>query len=658
MNTAATNIEAQYLADRQRRQYLADIVQQALAASKTLEMSDEQAALRQLQKTVESDTFKVLVLGEFNTGKSTFINALLGQEILPSYAIPATAIINEIKWAAEPSARLHFRQADKKPRTVSVDDLEEYVVIKDEPEEIRESLFSHIELFWPIDLCRNHVEVIDSPGLNESEVREQVTLNYLRKVDTVVFVMTAQRVGPSINEQETLKLLADAGHDELFFVVNQFDLLRREKDQQAVKKRALEQFSLYTQRSADSAIHFISALDALEGRLDPPDPARVETSGILALESVLNGFLSDERSRIKSGRAARELQLSILRSRKIVPDKRAYLRTPLSELRQRYGTAQAQFHQLNADKTSIIRRVDGVQRDIQTLIDSKVRDFFRDIEADVDSWANDYNAQLTFNLNVKSQISNMVENLVAMLDDKVGEAFKEWSNSVLRPFLEAQIDALKRDLNRMAEDFEADVRRTRIELLGTQVLSDDLGVANTGPKNALERVLAAAGGFFLMGWAGAGLGAIFGWREVVDAVVPQMMVAFIVGAAGFVPVLPIVMMVAGSIQGGLSVGKIIKRVKEETAKEYKQKLREGVSVQSNKISQQTHQALSELSERLEQGLQVQIDQVDEQVKTALLKQEEGQQAVDAKLAEIDDIERKLSDIEAELIKFIASVNLA
>ena len=655
MNTADTNIEMQYQADRQRRQQLADIVQQVLTASKALEMSDEQAALRQLQTTVKSDTFKVLVLGEFNTGKSTFINALLGQEILPSYAIPATAIINEIKWAAEPSARLHFRQPDKHPRTISVDDLEEYVVIKDEPNEIRESPFSHLELFWPIELCRNHVEVIDSPGLNESEVREQVTLKYLRKVDTVVFIMTAQRVGPSINEQETLKLLADAGHDELFFVVNQFDLLRREKDQEAVKQRALTQFSTYTKRSAKSAIHFVSALEALEGRTQS-DPSRVEASGIVALESVLNAFLSDERSRIKSSRAARELQLSIVQSRRIIPDKRAYLRTPLSELRQRYSSARAQFDQLNADKSSIIRRVDRFQRDIQTLIDSKVRDFFRDIETDVESWADDYNAQLTFNLNVKNQISNMVEDLVATLDRKVGDAFKEWSISVLRPFVEAQIDLLKRDLNRMAEDFEADVRRTRIELLGTQVLPDDLGVGNVGPKNALERILAAAGGFFLMGWAGAGLGAIFGWQEVVDAILPQMMVAFIAGAAGLLPVLPIVMMVSGSIQGGLSIGKIIKRVKAETAKEYKQKLRAGVSTQSQKIAQQIDQALSELSERLEQGLQVQIDQVDEQVKTALLKQEEGQQAVDDKLAEIDDIERSLSDIEAELVEFITLIN--
>ena len=55
--------------------------------------------LKQLHQRVQSDRFKIMVLGEFKRGKSTFINALLGEEILPAYAVPCTAIINEIKSA-------------------------------------------------------------------------------------------------------------------------------------------------------------------------------------------------------------------------------------------------------------------------------------------------------------------------------------------------------------------------------------------------------------------------------------------------------------------------------------------------------------------------------------------------------------------------------
>ena len=653
MNTQAQHsIEDQFAGDQQRRQRLGSIIQQVLDVAISLEMSDEQNALRELKQVVESDTFKVLILGEFNTGKSTFINALLGQEILPSYATPATAIINEIKWGDEPQALLHFHEKNKDPLAIPVDQLEDYVVIKDDTEEIRDSPYSHIELFWPIELCRNRVEVIDSPGLNESEVREQVTLNYLRKVDAVIFVMTALRLGPSLHEQETLKMLNASGHDELFFIINQFDLLRRDRDRQAVKERAFEQFMQYTRRSQENVIHCISSLDALEGRLDG-DTARVETSRILPLERVLNEFLFIERSRIKCKRAAMELQLSIVRSQKVIPDKRTYLQTPLAELRQRYADAQAQFHQLKDDKNNIIRRVDRFRRDIRTLVDSKIRDFFREIEADIDGWVEEYPVQLKLNFNVEKQVSNLIEGLVDSLDIHLKDAFSAWSEEILLPFVETQVEALKRDLERLTEDFEANLRRTRLELLGRQFMSDDF-LTDAGPKNAFERALAAAGGFFLLGVPGAGLGAVFGWREVVNAILPQIGVAMAASIIGL-PILPI-MIAAGIGQGVAVTRKLMKRIKEEVTKAYKRNLRQGVSDQSQKITQQIDQEFSKLSEQLEQGLQVQIAEVEEQVEAALLKQEEGQQAVDAKLAEIVQLEKTLSDIYAQLIEFIALID--
>lgn len=649
--------EDQVSQDLNRRQRLGKIVAQVLTVATALNMREETDSLKDLKTVVESETFKVLVLGEFNTGKSTFINALLGQEILPSYATPATAIINEIKWGDEPTACLHFNQPDKEPVNVSVESLEDYVVIQDEAEisQIRESPYSHVELFWPIELCRNRVELIDSPGLNESKVREQVTLNYLRKVDAVVFVLAAIKLGPTLQEQETLKMLKDSGHSELFFIINQYDLLRRDRDRQAVKQRAFEKFTQYTDRPDNSAIHFISSLDALDGRIEK-NTELLQQSQILPLEQVLKEFLFNERSRIKNKRAAMELQLSISRCQQIIPEQRTYLQMPLEELRQRYGAAQSQFNQLNADKSRIIRRVDRFRRNMRELIEGKIREFFYGLDSEIDSWITEYDVQLKFDLNVKKQIEEVLGDIVASLDAKVEEKFRAWSKEILLPFVETQVDVLKRDLERMAEDFEADLQRTRLELLGTSMSPDDLGSANAGPKNALERVLAAAGGFFLMGWSGAGLGAIFGWREVLDALVPQMGVAVVATLFGLAPFLPIILPVTGLVVGGFAVNKIVNKLKDEVAKTYKQKLREGRPDQIREINQQIDLELNKLSEKLEQGLEARIAEVEEQVKTSLHKQEEGQQAVDIKLAEINQMEKKLSETTVQLVEFIALID--
>ena len=54
---------------------------------------------------LESERFHLVVLGEFNHGKSTFVNALLGAEILPTGITPTTAAINHVVWAEDAKAK-------------------------------------------------------------------------------------------------------------------------------------------------------------------------------------------------------------------------------------------------------------------------------------------------------------------------------------------------------------------------------------------------------------------------------------------------------------------------------------------------------------------------------------------------------------------------
>src|SRR5512145_106802 len=53
---------------------------------------------------LEAERFHLVVLGEFNHGKSTFVNALLGSELLPTGITPTTASLNHVVWAPEPWA--------------------------------------------------------------------------------------------------------------------------------------------------------------------------------------------------------------------------------------------------------------------------------------------------------------------------------------------------------------------------------------------------------------------------------------------------------------------------------------------------------------------------------------------------------------------------
>ena len=58
---------------------------------------------------LEAERFHLVVLGEFNHGKSTFVNALLGNDALPTGITPTTAAINHVVWSQHPSARVVLR---------------------------------------------------------------------------------------------------------------------------------------------------------------------------------------------------------------------------------------------------------------------------------------------------------------------------------------------------------------------------------------------------------------------------------------------------------------------------------------------------------------------------------------------------------------------
>jgi GTPase SAR1 family protein len=93
-------IELNVVSDLQR---LRAISQRIGLEPETVELIDTALARNKEQK------FSIAVVGEFKRGKSTFINALLGKEILPSDVLPCSATLNRVTYGFEPRVELHFK---------------------------------------------------------------------------------------------------------------------------------------------------------------------------------------------------------------------------------------------------------------------------------------------------------------------------------------------------------------------------------------------------------------------------------------------------------------------------------------------------------------------------------------------------------------------
>src|SRR5271165_6077782 len=70
---------------------------------------------RELVRKLSEDRFHLVVVGEFNHGKSTFVNALLGESVLATGVTPTTAAIHHLKWAAKPEATVVRASGAREP---------------------------------------------------------------------------------------------------------------------------------------------------------------------------------------------------------------------------------------------------------------------------------------------------------------------------------------------------------------------------------------------------------------------------------------------------------------------------------------------------------------------------------------------------------------
>ncbi|HEX7838833.1 MAG TPA: dynamin family protein, partial [Kofleriaceae bacterium] len=169
---------------------------------------------------LESERFHLVVLGEFNHGKSTFVNALLGSDILPTGITPTTASINHVVWAQQPTARVVLTSGESK--YLDPQQLKEWVTVAGG----HASEVAYVELGFPSDLVKNQVVLVDTPGVNDlNEQRAEVTYGYVPRADAVVFLLDAGQALKDSEREFLRSRVLESARDRLIFVLGKMDML-------------------------------------------------------------------------------------------------------------------------------------------------------------------------------------------------------------------------------------------------------------------------------------------------------------------------------------------------------------------------------------------------------------------------------------------------
>lgn len=232
--------------------------------------------------------------GDFKRGKSTVLNALLGDAVLPTRVAPATAVPCLIRDAPVPEARVFYADG-RAPATIPLAELERYACLP-RPSRADELAFDpaieRIEIGLPWSLPERLV-LIDLPGLNEEAGRAEMARAALARTDAVLVVLSATQLLAE-DELQFLATLQAQGHRSFTFAINYRDRLD-DHEVPLILERAALLLAPYAENS-EEAIFLVSARDALAARM-AGDVAPPE-SGFPSLETRLHALAGTESARI------------------------------------------------------------------------------------------------------------------------------------------------------------------------------------------------------------------------------------------------------------------------------------------------------------------------------------------------------------------------
>ncbi len=251
-----TNQQEELLTDERR--WLSDL---RVALARFEVTPDDQTTLDRSIRQLD-ELFLLVVVGEFNAGKSAFINALLGQPVLEEGVTPTTTRINLIK---------HGPTAGRTVAESSVD-----------------------VITAPVDLLRE-INIVDTPGTNAIyRKHETITQEFVPRSDMVLFVTSADRPFTE-SERAFLERIRDWGK-KVVLIVNKIDILDTPEDVTRIEDFIAD--NARTLLGFTPEIFPVSARQALRAKLDGDSADLLTASRFEALERYIVATL-DEKERVR-----------------------------------------------------------------------------------------------------------------------------------------------------------------------------------------------------------------------------------------------------------------------------------------------------------------------------------------------------------------------
>jgi hypothetical protein len=628
-------------------------------ASGQLFLEREVLDLQITSENLQAGRFRLMVLGDMKHGKSTLLNVLLGKQLLPSAVNPCTAILTIIRYGEQEKVTVYFK--DNQQETMSFDQFtREYTIDPKEAkhfEQQQEQAFpdvSYAVVEYPLDLLQNGVEIVDSPGLNDTDERNELTLGYINSCHAILFVLNATKPC-TMEERRYLENYLKGRGLTIFFLINRWDELQKsafdpdderevqkyEDAQRLVFASNLKEYciidgsNLYEERVFET-----SALNALRRRVKG---LPMDGTGLPEFVGSLERFLTKERAISEFRQALSLIRQTYKRLREKIELRIPLLAQDVEELRSRIKSSQPQFDKLTEIRNQFRSEIEQTQqKSAEDLADSAYR-FFSNIDNTFEEDFLPYVPPLNF---FKFLWTGSRKNF----EEKMNEGFKKYINDKLAQWGQSAEKDLRNYGDRLALSatkygftYQGITDRIDANLIGVRVEIDDTiearGDAAKSPGWA--RFATGATAFLLGDWVGAAGSATgtYNWRMLLGSlgivigtnILLSMLFGLVLGPIGIAGVMGL----AGLGQAEGLRREFLKKTRELLKKE----LPNVAKTSARKIESQVFQLFEEYKTESISRIDDDIKSRKEELQSLLEQKENGEFKRESEIQRLNQLER-------------------
>lgn len=421
-------------------------------------------------KKLEDGEFSIAVVGEFSAGKSTLLNALMGEKILPSFTDETTATVNFLRHkdhASQGESGEVFYNDGTSEKIYSADlaTISKYVCTNSDVDVAKE--VNHLDLFLDSKFLEGNVTLVDTPGLNGiAEGHKEITMEQIERSSAGIFMFNANKPGSRSDFDFLTELRKNVDGSSILLLLNMIDTIKESEGEtvDTVIQKLKENYKkVYPDVKTIPEIWPVAAYPALiarseldnfdyvgkHGGFTVDEKARFEEKSQMKLfEDRLWKFLTQgEKAKQELLSPVNQLTAQLLNLKKNIECELSILEGSVDK-----DSIEGQKLELDKALGVLQEKLDALTKDMKKDVSEAEADFLHDVRAEVERFSNNYSATIMDFDDIEEIDSTYVENYIQKKLKNIGTDAYETYCGRIRDIMANNLADITDELNQSLSD--------------------------------------------------------------------------------------------------------------------------------------------------------------------------------------------------------------